>query len=315
MILALMLTQTLIIAADSTPAAQSKTIDLIADPQFRRGFQVMAPPMGKKVPEGRLAGTNPAAGEPVWQLDQWNSRFSIATAMPELLPGGGVRYANLAKAVTFGRTEPERADLVLRIDSNIEYEGKFRAFGQPWPHFLVEQPIESPPLDQLAAVPFHLEARLVEGKRTTGPGYTQDLHCGQVPFVLTIQNRNRESKGFGDFLWFIVPIYDDRYRIVPPHIAKDIADPSAKLIFNPGGDFYTKESLHDGRWVVFDKDLLPVIRQSLQTGWDKGFLKDSRDLRDYRISSTNLGWETTGLYSGVIEFRKLSLRAVLKNNP
>jgi hypothetical protein len=256
-----------------------------------------------------------AAGEPVWQLDQWNSRFSIASAMRQVFADGSVRYLNKAKSVTIGKPGTNTAELTLRIDSNPEYDGKFRVFGQPWPHLLIEQPLESPTLDRLVAVAFHLEARLIEGKRSEGPGYTQDLHCGQVPFVLTIQNRNRESKGFGDFLWFVVPIYDDRQRIPRPHVAQDSADPSAKLIFNPGGEVYTKESLHDGRWVVFDKDLLPIILQSLRTAWDKGYLKDSRDLGDYRISSTNLGWEATGLFVGEIEFRKLSLKAILEENP
>ncbi len=305
--------QSMALADSVSPPDQTlKTIDLITDPQFQRGVVVMAPPMGKKVVEAVIPGVEPGTGKPVWQLDQWNSRFSIAKAERKVLADGSVRYSNIAKAVTIGKPGGITADLILRIDSNPEYEGKYRAFGQPWPHLLVEQAIESPPLDQLASIPFHLEARLVEGKRTMGPGYTRDLHCGQVPFVLTIQNRNRDCLGFGDFLWFVVPIYDDRYRIVPPHIAKDIADPSAKLIFNPGGDFYTKESLHDGRWVVFDKDLLPFIFDALRTAWDKGDLKDSHNLRDYRISSTNLGWEATGLFAGAIEFRKLSLRAVLR---
>ncbi len=303
------------IAAVSLSDSQSKSVELIADPQFQRGFMVMAAPMGKKVPEGKLIGPVAAAGEPVWQLDQWNSRFSIASATRQVLADGSVRFSNKAKSVTIGKPGTSTADLMLRIDSNPEYDGKLREFGQPWPHLLVEQSLESPPLDRLAAVPFHLEARLVEGKRIEGPGYTQELHCGQVPFVLTIQNRNRDSRGFGDFLWFVVPIYDDRQRIPRPHVAQDIADPSAKLIYNPGGEVYTKESLHDGRWVVFDKDLLPIILQSLNMAWDKGYLKDSRDLGDYRISSTNLGWEATGLFTGAIEFRNLSLKVMLTENP
>lgn len=290
------------------------SIELIRDGHFQRGFQVMAPPMGKKVVEAIFPGVDSKAGEPVWQLDQWNSRFTLATAKRQSLPGGGFRYANSAKEVIVGKPDTEQADLTLRINSPVEYDGKFRASGQPWPHLLVEQAIESPSLDTLAAVPFHLEARFVEGKHTEGPGYSRDLHCGQVPFVLTIQNHNRDSKGFGDFLWFVVPIYDDRYRIVPPYVAADFADPSAKLIFNPGGAAYTAESLHDGRWVTIDKDLRPLILDALKAGWDKGYLKDSRDIRDYRISSTNLGWETPGLFAGAIQIRNLSLKVVLKDN-
>jgi hypothetical protein len=319
MILALAMMPAVVSAAsvpDSPSAPESKSIELIRDGHFQRGFQVMAPPMGKKVVEAVIPGIEPGAGEAVWQLDQWNSRFSLATAKRLSLPSGEFRYANSAKEVIVGKPGTDQADLTLRIDSPIEYDGKFRVSGQPWPHLLVEQAIESSPnLDETSKVIVHIEARLVDGKRTTGPGYSRDLHCGQVPFVLTIQNCNRDSKGFGDFLWFIVPLYDDRDRIVPPYVAADFADPSAKLIFNPGGAAYTAESLHDGRWVTIDKDLRPLILDALAAGWDKGYLKDSRDIRDYRISTTNLGWEAPGLFAGAIQIRNLSLKAVLRENP
>lgn len=302
--------------SDSPTAPDNKSIELIRDGHFQRGFQVMAPPMGKKVVEAVIPGIEPEAREPVWQLDQWNSRFTLATAKRQSLPGGGFRYANWAKEVIIGKPGSEQADLTLRINSPIEYDGKFRVSGQPWPHLLVEQAIESSPnLDELSKVIVHIEARLVDGKRVEGPDYTRDLHCGQMPFVLTIQNRNRDSKGYGDFLWFIVPLYDDRDRIVPPYVAADFADPSAKLIYNPGGAAYTAESLHDGRWITIEHDLRPHILDALAAGWDKGYLKDSRDIRDYRISTTNLGWETPGLFAGAIQIRNLSLKAVLKENP
>ncbi|MBN1818635.1 MAG: hypothetical protein JW828_14835 [Sedimentisphaerales bacterium] len=283
-------------------------IELLRDVRFELGLTVLSPVHGKKSVVGILGEVENS--KPIWQLAQWHSRYSIAERDAEMLSDGSVRFSNTAKSITIGRGDSKHRDIILAVDSRPEYGGKLRSQGQPWPHLLVEQSIpHCPSISELAGLHFHIESRLLYADIFRLEGYTRTLHCAQVPFVLTIQNRNRRSKGYGDFLWFVVPIYDDRARIPKPHIAQDTADPSAKLIYNPGGAAYTDRSLHDGQWITIDCDLLPFIGKALETAWQKGYLADSRDLKDYQISSMNLGWEVTGLARVAIQFRDLSLKA------
>ncbi|MBN1124984.1 MAG: hypothetical protein JXA82_08250 [Sedimentisphaerales bacterium] len=290
------------------PCVFGVNIELIHDPRFEQGLAVLSPVHGKKVVVGTLATIE--QDTLIWQLAQWHSQYCITGVQRENLPDGGVRFSNVAKSITIGLGALKHRDITLAMDSRLEYDGKLRTQGQPWPHLLVEQSITNcPSVADLAGLHFHIESRLLYAEIFRPKGYTRTLHCAQVPFVLTIQNRNPESKGYGDFLWFIVPIYDDRDRIPQPHIAQDTADPSAKLIYNPGGAAYTDQSCHDGQWITINCDLLPFVTRAIETAWQKGYLTDSRDLNDYLISSMSLGWEVTGLARVAIQFRALSLMA------
>jgi len=128
-----------------------------------------------------------------------------------------------------------------------------------------------------------------------------------LPLTLIIQNRNRESTGFGDFIWFNVQIYDERYRISPLYAAQDTADPSAKMIYAPATTLFTNKSVHDGRWVTFSKDIYPVIEEALDEARTRGYLSASPDNADFAISSVILGWEVPGVNCVEMQLRKLRL--------
>jgi hypothetical protein len=59
-----------------------------------------------------------------------------------------------------------------------------------------------------------------------------------------------------------------------------------------------------------DCDVRPWLERALETAWDKGNLRDSRDLNDYRVAHINVGWEVPGLNRVAMELRGLSLEAV-----
>jgi len=282
--------------------------ELLRDPRFQNGFRVLDPAHGRKVVRGALVG--PGGGEPAWQLAQWHSKHSIAGARPERLPSGGLRFANPAKWIVVAPENAPDADLILGVDTRPEWNGRHRQRGDGWPHLLVQQDIsDCPPLAALKRLDFRIEARLLHDERVELDGYTRGLHCSQIHFVLIVQDRDRASPGHGDFLWFLVPLYDDRHRSPRPHVAQDMADPSAKLIVNPGGAAYTKRSLHDGEWVTFECDLRPLLLKAVRTGWERGYLGKSRDLDAIRPTSAILGWEVPGIHRVAMQFRGLSLKA------
>lgn len=297
--------------AAAAPPPEGREVELIRDPHFRQGFFLLKPEPGRRVVADTLRWT--PGVEPVWDIAQWNSRASLEGTKPERTPDGDIRLANKAKTVIVGRAGSDRADLVLGLDSRPEYGDRVRTGSEPWPHLLVQQDIrDCPPLSRLASLRLQLHARLRAAERFEPKGYSRDLHCAQFPFVLTIQNQNPKSPGHGDFFWFSICLYDDRWRLTPRYVAEDTADPSAKLIYNPGQEAVTSESLHDKKWVAFDKDILPMILDGLRAGWEKGYLKGSKDVADYRISSTNMGWEVTGVNAVEIQLRDLSLKGVVK---
>jgi hypothetical protein len=290
--------------------AKAPARELIRDPHFQSGFQLIEPKPGQRVVYGRLAGVSGDAA-PAWDLDQWSSRFPLEAAAPATPQPGVRRWANAAKSVTLGQPGTVETDLALAVNASVEYGGRARKSGEPWVHLLVEQSFaESPSLASLASARLRLQARLLGSKLHRTDDYSPGLHAAQFQMFLMLQNRNRQSPGFGKLAWFGIPLYDDRSRFSKEHKAQDTGG-TAMFIFTPGGEVFSTKSAHDGEWISVDKELRAMFVEALETAWQRGFLRESRDLADYRIPGMNLGWEVPGLFDVEMQVRDLSLEVAM----
>jgi hypothetical protein len=84
------------------------------------------------------------------------------------------------------------------------------------------------------------------------------------------------------------------------------------MIYAPPTHVYTDASLHDDRWVRFDKGLYHLIQEALSEARRKGYLQTSPSNNDFAISSVILGWEVPGISSVQMQVRDLSLVVSLK---
>jgi len=289
------------LAASSLARGASFERELIQDREFRRGFILWEPKPGRHVRYGEFKGFD--ASPPVWGLSQWSSKFPLdpagATHRRELLVS-----SNAAKTVVLTKD----SILTLAANSAVEYGPRARTAKDPWVHLLVEQEFDAPArLAGLSAARLHVEARLVRSRNLHQGDYAPGTHAAQFQIFFTVQNRNRASKGYGDLLWFGVPIYDNRDRFPAEFKAQDFGG-TAKFIFTPGGRTFTSASAHDGQWITIDKDLLPMMRSALETAWSRGFLRDSKDAADYAIGGMNMGWELPGTFDVEMQVRRLSLK-------
>jgi hypothetical protein len=291
----------------ATPSNEGATRELIGDRHFERGCILNEPQLesGRKVEYGTIAGVRPD-GKPSWVLAQWHSKEKLSPDPSESLPSGALCYRNAAKAVTFGRTGTADADLTLEVIGSSEYGQRLRKTDEPWVHLLVEQGFENPPaLTALSEVRFRVSVRLKNIRRWDEPGYQPGLHAASFPIFISVQNKNRESPGYGQLLWFGVPVYDDRSRMPKSYQALDPG--TGMFIYSPGGKEFMGRSAHDRDWVTINTDLLPLMREGLKTAWERGYLKDSQSLADYHIVGMNLGWEVTGIFDVAMQVRDLSL--------
>jgi hypothetical protein len=55
---------------------------------------------------------------------------------------------------------------------------------------------------------------------------------------------------------------------------------------------------------------LPLLREGLKAGWERGYMAGSRDEADYRLTVIVVGWEVPGIFDVELQIRRLSLRAV-----
>ena len=289
-----------------------KVINLLRDMHFQNGFEINAPKPGKHVAMG-VFQPPAATDKPAWRLCQWNSAFDLSLSKPDILDVHAIRIANEAKSVTISSNSPSN-DLILALDSRPEYKGKVRTKGQAWPHLLVEQTVQPIVLFKDASrISFTIEALLLTNECFKLEGYTRNLHTAQFPMTFIVQNRNKQSKGFGDFIWFCVPLYDERKPFSDLYAAKDTADPSAKMIYSPPSKTFSPQTLHDGVWVTFSHpNLYPLFSEAIALAQKRGYLRESPDMKDFAISSVNIGWEVTGINNVAIQIRNLDIEVDTK---
>ena len=291
--------------------AAQKAHELIQDPKFRCGVYLHEPQPGKHVRYGELRIDTDK--QPAWALLQWSSRFSLDPHAAMKSSGGTLTCSNAAKAIVLSSRRQD-GDIVLAANTGNEYVAPGRKAGEPWVHLLVEQQFEPPQsLGNLESVRFHVEARLLKSERTPGHLYDPGTHAAQFQIFFTVQNRNPKSAGYGDLVWFGIPIYDNRDRFPKEFKQQDFGG-TAKFIFTPDGRTFTAQTAHDAKWITIDKDLLPLMREALETAWGRGFLKESKTLSDYYIGGMNMGWELPGSFDVAMQVRKLSCKTQNRAN-
>lgn len=283
--------------------------ELIRDPHFQQGFWALEPQLGKRVVSVRLPGWASSA-EPVWDLAQWSSKYPLDLACRHEMGGWKLAWTNAAKAVLLGSPGAPEGELVLAVEASAEYGARARRAEEPWVHLLVQQEFIDPPsLSELASARLRLQVRLLRSQLARTEDYSPDRHAAQYQAFFTVQNRNRTSPGFGQYLWFGVPLYDDRHRSPGAHTAKDTGG-TGMFIYTPPGTAYTSHSAHDRQWIQIDRDLLPLMREGLATAWAQGFLIQSKSLADYRITGMNLGWEVPGIFNVALAVKGMSLTVI-----
>lgn len=298
----------------------TQALELIKDPTFKKGFNVK-----NRFDGGQFLGplqTNEMQGDPVWSLAEWHSQSTVFGYQGKWIDGNSYRWADKYKAITIFPDNNENSNLDLDINANNEYGGVYRAAGDPWPHLLVSQTIYhngSQSIEAVDELRLTFEAKLAFSNRNIKSGHNENIHAGQYVMFFTIQNRNIDNTGYGDFLWFGVPIYDDRHSMLPKMIKVDTGSESkpgtGKLMYRISSEDISNSTMHSGEWVSFDADILPHVRDALQEAWSQGFLTDSMDYEDYFIGAMNAGYEVSGLNVINIQLKNLSLQEYSPNYP
>jgi len=283
--------------------------EIFRDLNFENGFNLTALNSGENPVEiGTLfVPDDESDKKPVWRIAQWGSKFSLIDAQMQNIKGENF-YENKAKKVSLKK---EKNDTVLSFFINAfeEFADGERTQGADWPHLLLEQKIEpAAKISEMKKFKLSFDIKISKPEKMKKAKYLDNLHAAQYVMFFTIQNLNKESKGYGDFLWFGIPIYDSRHKFVPEYKAIDGGkdDASGKYIhILPGKDFW-KKSLDDDKWHTFNNDLLKQIKITFKDAQKKNFLKECT-IDDMYVTSMNTGWEVTGTFKVSSSFSKLGL--------
>ena len=307
-----------IIALAAASRAPGAGIELIADPGFAAGFRAF----DARGVEQTITW-NPGATQVFWQVRQHHSRSCAGDRTRHAWDGRTFTFRDEFAALSFGTD-----GAALALNAAREYDGRYRAAGDPWPHLFLEQRISeprghlasnAPSIANLARLDLSIDVRLA--RHEPGPTASRDakIHAAQFLLFLTIQNLNRASAGYGDYVWFGTAVFDDREAVTRLHAHRDAGSDrkrgTDKFIYDTGIAPYSKAVVGNGDWVSVRGDLLPQIQAGLAAAWKQGFLPASTNAADYRVGGVVIGWEVTGLHDVEMAVRALSIRAVPREQP
>ena len=141
---------------------------------------------------------------------------------------------------------------------------------------------------------------------------------------LTLQNIDEDSPGFGEFIWFGIPIFDSRHRFPDPFRLID-GDPeedserkaTGAVIDVLGGETFLQNNYGgvnpaDGEWATVTVDILPYVRETLVEAKAKGLMRHT-EVEQLGMGSFNIGWEIPGVFDCSMELKNIQLTGYMED--
>ena len=176
-----------------------------------------------------------------------------------------------------------------------------RQITESWPHLLAEAaltdtryPSAACRVDQMKRLDVSMSCRL-DSFVDKHPDADPTLHAAQFQLFLYVQNLTQGDDGFGDMLWFGIPVFDNRYPVKDESYQRDggKADASGKFIYTlPSKACLAKTPAFvkngrllagkDARWVDVRVDVAPWIVYAYQLARKKRLPRHHRPSRPLR---------------------------------
>ena len=311
------------------------TYELLQDLNFSRGFAVSAFHSNSSggVPRGYLdyAGAK-AEGEPVWTAAQWGCQVDFLSALEK--EGGFVRegsrmtYDDGAKLLS-ADTE-KTGNIRLSIKGSREYgrdeNGNWLDRTDPaynWPNLLIGQEINCSDVSDAEKLIFEVEYTVNSCDRLPSTPVDPDMHAAQFQWFITFTNKNPESPGYGEAMWFGFSMFDTRSLGGTPSgfAAYDGGkeDNTGMFIYTfslesaayAEGNEVTLPTAVVGQRRTVKVDILPFVEAGLAAAEKRGAMKGTK-LSDLMIGSTNIGIELPGSYDVDVQIHSMNFYKTLK---
>ena len=286
----------------SSLLAEEKTGEVLPDVKFSQGF-VLTGPTHEALQRTETFGQKDV--KPVWRIPQWHSKGQLERVQVD---ENTVKMADDYKSVTLDR---KTGAVNLTASTLKEYPEPRTSMHQPWLHLLLEQsPFPKPiKVNEAAAIWVEVEFELTEFA-AHGP-QNPDLHAALLSWVFYMKNMNPESKGFHDFLWFSLGMFDNRYDFVPDYSLQDFAMPNGSFIYMLGSKRFLDKPVEVGVRQTIRYNIVDSIRDAIETAHKNGFITNTT-FDDVILDGTNIGWEIPGIFDAGVTLYKLSVTVVEK---
>lgn len=294
---------------------------LFIDPHFKRGFNVKGLGGSPDKIHTELEAKFGQDQSPVWNLCQWAARYNLANPKEGTLVEESKGVFRLKTKTNDFLCNTNNG--ALTFDSNAAncYD-RPRINDEPWQHLLIETgftDLKNPsPLNHVASIQETLikgKLKLLEFEDHMGDDFDEEFHAAQFVFFLTIHNANRDSKGFGEMIWFGVNFFDNRYEWTDYQAMFDKGTQCLMVglgnrVAYPGGKSFFEGSIviagEDSPEYSFEIPIAKAIWKAHSTAQDEGYFQNT-SFDDLYITGMNMGWELPGTYHASMSLRDFDI--------
>lgn len=200
----------------------------------------------------------------------------------------------------------------LCIDTTKEYVDQetgdpvIRGNGEDWVHMIIQQTPGVVYLDQVEAFIMALDFTVTENIE-----YNNSIGASQFQWIFSIHDK---ASTLGDYMWFNVTLFDNRYEVFPGTKLYDggKADATGKFIYAPSGNDLFPESggkVDVGVTYHVKLDLKQYMKEAFELAKSQGALTESR-WEDMAVNGFNIGWEVSNLAKVGVKIENMSLRVI-----
>lgn len=207
---------------------------------------------------------------------------------------------------------PKTGTYNLNVDTTKEYVNQetgtpvIRQNGEDWVHMIIQQTPGVVYLDQVESFIMELDFTITENVE-----YNNAIGASQFQWIFSVHDK---ASVLGDYMWFNVTLFDNRYDIFPGTQLYDggKADSTGKFIYAPtgkelfpasGGKVTVGETYH------VKLDLKAYMKAAFELAKSKGALSQS-EWKDMAVNGFNIGWEVSNLAKVGVRIENMSLRVV-----
>ena len=270
----------------TTPEGPEQTTieNLLKDGTFKNGLNLLGTNSAtdgttvfKKIKYGS------SIGSARWNLAQWWSKYNLKDGKETAL-ADKYTLEDESKRISI---DMKNYGIELALDASKEFATSNTSAPSQWPHLLVEQSLSEPTMIG--------NAESVTAKLNFKVNYAEDLRDGkglhaQFAWFIYIVDKNPDSPGYGNFLWFGLNIFCPPSEVAGGYSSQDTAGGLGNYIYSLSADTFMNEMPAVGKTTQIDFDILPYVQNALTAAQEKGFMPGTT-LQDVAITGTNIGWE------------------------
>ncbi len=200
----------------------------------------------------------------------------------------------------------------LNIDTTKEYINQetgdlvARKNGEDWVHMIIQQTPGVVYLDQVESFIMELDFTITENAE-----FDNSIGAAQFQWIFSIHDK---ASVLGDYMWFNVTLFDNRYEIFPGTKQYDggKADSTGKYIYAPTGEELFPEDggkVEVGKTYHVKLDLKEYMKAAFELAKEAGALPESM-WENMAVNGFNIGWEVSNISRVGVKIENMSLRVV-----